>query len=93
LETVRGLGRAAGGRVIGVYFAEQTVESVMKAILEFEQLEAAGIFDPIVIQGWAAEFATPVFLRRMREFVLAKVPGAESAMIGVDEAERIAEVR
>ncbi len=70
-----GSAASSDGRVTGVYFAEQTVESVMVGILEFEAAEAAGRFDAEVIRGWAAEFATPVFLRRMREFVLEKVPG------------------
>ena len=37
LETVRGVGDLP----TGVYFAEQTVESVMKGILQFEAAEAA----------------------------------------------------
>jgi glycosyltransferase involved in cell wall biosynthesis len=76
LETVRG----AGDSPTGVYFGEQTVESVMDGIVRFEEAEAAGRFDPAAIRGWAAEFATPVFLRRMREFVLEKVPSAVEAM-------------
>jgi glycosyltransferase involved in cell wall biosynthesis len=76
LETVRG----AGERRTGVYFAEQTVEAVMEGILEFEAAEAAGVFVPEVVHGWAAEFATPVFMRRMREFVLGKVPGAKAPL-------------
>ena len=76
LETVRG----AGDSPTGVYFEEQTVESVIDGIMRFEEGEAAGRFDPAAIRGWAAEFATPVFLRRMREFVLEKVPSAAEAM-------------
>jgi glycosyltransferase involved in cell wall biosynthesis len=79
LETVRGVGDAR----TGVYFTEQTVESVMDGILQFEADEAAGAFDPVVIQEWAAEFATPVFLRQLREFVLAKVPDASGEMEAV----------
>lgn len=84
LETVRGLD-ALGGETgaTGVYFGEQTVGSVIEGILRFEAAEASGAFDPLVIQRWAAEFATPVFLRRMREFVLARVPEAASAMTPV----------
>jgi len=76
LETVRGLGASP----TGVYFGEQTVESMMEGILRFEANESAGVFDTAIIQAWAAEFATPVFLRRMREFVLAKMPEAAVAM-------------
>jgi glycosyltransferase involved in cell wall biosynthesis len=93
LETVRGAGSAAGGNgATGIYFSEQTVESVMEGILEFERVEAAGGFNAEVIQRWAAEFATPVFLRRMRDFVLEKVPGAEEAMASVEALEGLAEV-
>ncbi|HZY61776.1 MAG TPA: glycosyltransferase [Edaphobacter sp.] len=76
LETVRG----AGERRTGVYFSEQTVESLMEGILRFEAEEAAGRFNPSVIQTWAREFATPVFLQRLREFVLEKVPEAAAEM-------------
>jgi glycosyltransferase involved in cell wall biosynthesis len=97
LETVRGsapAGGAAAGdaRRTGVYFAEQTVESVMGGIVEFEAAEAEGVFVPEVIQGWAAEFATPVFLRQMREFVLARVPAAQEVMVSAEELERLAGV-
>jgi glycosyltransferase involved in cell wall biosynthesis len=76
LETVRG----DGASPTGVYFSEQTVESLMEGILRFEVAEAAGTFIPAAIQRRAAGFATPVFLRRLREFILEKVPQAASAM-------------
>lgn len=76
LETVRG----DGDLPTGVYFSEQTVESLMEGISRFEAADLAGAFHPATIQRRAAEFATPVFLRRLREFVLEKVPEAESAM-------------
>src|SRR5260370_2828478 len=76
LETVR----AGGASPTGVYFEEQTVESLMEGILRFEAADAAGSFDSAEIQRWAARFATLVFLRRMREFVLEKIPGAEAEM-------------
>jgi glycosyltransferase involved in cell wall biosynthesis len=79
LETVRG----SGAEPTGVYFAEQTVESLTQGILRFEAEEAAGRFDPVAIQAWAAEFATPVFLRRLRAFVLEKVPEAAAEMEAV----------
>ena len=74
LETVRGTGNAP----TGIYFAEQTVESVIEGILRFEAEESR--FDPATTQAWAAEFATAVFLRRMREFVLSVLPRAAEAM-------------
>ena len=76
LETVRGDGTSP----TGVYFSDQTVESLMEGILRFEVADAAGSFIPAAIQSRAAEFATPVFLRRLREFVLEKVPEAANAM-------------
>ncbi|MEO8737804.1 MAG: glycosyltransferase [Edaphobacter sp.] len=84
LETVRNLDEAEmGNRATGIYFGEQTAESLIEGILRFEAAEAAGSFKASVIQAWAAEFWTPVFLRRLREFVLAKVPAAAEAMIPV----------
>ncbi len=76
LETVRGSG---SGRT-GVYFGQQTVESVMQGILEFEAAEALGEFDSTVIREWAAGFRTEIFLKRLREFVLSVAPGAAMAM-------------
>ncbi|GGG70569.1 glycosyl transferase [Edaphobacter dinghuensis] len=79
LETVRGLD-VVKDRATGIYFAEQTVASVMDGILQFEAADDAGRFDSAETQRWAAEFATPVFLRRMREFILQKIPEAASVM-------------
>jgi glycosyltransferase involved in cell wall biosynthesis len=76
LETVQG----SGPSPTGVYFSEQTVESLVEGISKFEAAESAGAFRPAVIQSRAAEFATPVFLRRLREFVLEKVPEAAAVM-------------
>jgi glycosyltransferase involved in cell wall biosynthesis len=86
LETVRGLG-AGKGEATGIYFSEQTVESVMDGILRFEAADAAGKFDSAVARSWAGEFATAVFLRRMREFVLEKMPEAVSAMTATSATE------
>ncbi|WP_371715330.1 glycosyltransferase [Granulicella sp. L56] len=80
LETVRGLG-STEGEATGIYFSEQTVKSVMDGILRFETADAAGKFDAAVARRWAGEFATPVFLRSMREFILEKMPEAVSAMV------------
>lgn len=78
LETVRGLDGAEGAT--GIYFREQTVESVMDGILRFEAADAAQAFDPAVARRWAEGFSTPVFLRKVREFVLDKMPEAAGAM-------------
>ncbi len=76
LETVRG---REPGRT-GVYFGEQSVESAMQGVLEFEAADAAGAFDAIEIQGWAEGFRTEVFLERMRDFILSVAPRAAEAM-------------
>jgi glycosyltransferase involved in cell wall biosynthesis len=75
LETVVGSGPAA----TGLYFREQTVESLMDGILRFEAEESR--FDPARAQAWAAEFSTPAFLERMRSYILSRVPEAASAMV------------
>ena len=74
LETVRGL----GDQPTGVYFAEQTVESAMIGILDFEAGESD--FSVTRNQAWAAAFATPIFLDRMRAFILQHVPAAAQVM-------------
>jgi glycosyltransferase involved in cell wall biosynthesis len=93
LETVRVRSAAGVKGATGIYFSEQTVESVSEGILEFVGVETAGGFDPVVIQRWAAEFAVPVFLRRMRAFVLEKVPAAAEAMVSAETLEDLREVR
>jgi glycosyltransferase involved in cell wall biosynthesis len=75
LETVRGSQPGA----TGVYFAEQTVDSVMGGILELERRESE--FTTEAAQAWARTFDTPVFLAAMREFILARVPEAAVAMV------------
>ena len=45
LETVRGMG-AGKGEATGIYFSEQTVESLMEGIPRFEVADAAGNFIP-----------------------------------------------
>lgn len=76
LETVRG----EGHEPTGVYFAEQTVDSAVDAILRFEAADRDGCFSPDVIHRWAERCATPVFLKRFREFVLCVMPSAAEAM-------------
>jgi glycosyltransferase involved in cell wall biosynthesis len=74
LETVRG----AGEQPTGVYFREQTVDSALRALDEFEVREAE--FSAHAIQEWAAGFATPIFLRNMRQFLIERVPGIAAEM-------------
>ena len=62
----------------GIYFAEQTVESVMNGILRFEAVEAD--FDPVRTRHWAEKFSTPAFLGKLGSFVLEHVPEASASM-------------
>jgi hypothetical protein len=55
-------------------------------------VEAAGGFDAKVTQQWAAEFETAVFLRRMRAFVLERVPAAAGAIVSAESLEGLVEV-
>ncbi len=84
LETVRG----NGPDPTGMYFAEQTTDSVAGAILRWEA-DREEAFRPEVARGWASQFATPIFLKQYREFVLRHVPAAEEDAITAEEANRI----
>jgi glycosyltransferase involved in cell wall biosynthesis len=66
LETVR-INDPAGRSDTGVYFPEQTVESVTEAIVRFEAEEDR--FIPAEIQQHAREFDSSIFENRMRRFV------------------------
>ncbi len=81
LETVRG---TAPHRT-GVYFSEQTVESVIDGILRFEAADAQGEFVPRSIQAWANRFATPVFLDRIRDYLIDAVPAVADVILSKAE--------
>lgn len=66
LETVR-VGDADGQPDTGVFFAEQSAESLSEAILRFESNEAA--FQPDRIQQHARQFDTIHFQQGFRQFV------------------------
>ena len=74
LETVRGIyppirqhkGTEASA-ITGVFFREQTADSLANAILSFESSEE--IFLPERIQLHARKFDTSVFLDRMRDYI------------------------
>ena len=66
-ETIIPLGDHSGRSPTGVFFYEHTVDSVAKAILEFEAAEAG--FDPKLIQRHAREFDSQVFARKLQRFV------------------------
>ena len=81
LETVRGLGiKASADAATGVYFDEQSTDSLIEGILRYEAAERDSVFDPEVIRAWAGTFGTNVFLSRMRQFILSVAPAAQSVM-------------
>jgi glycosyltransferase involved in cell wall biosynthesis len=55
------------GRATGVFFDEQSADSVAEAILRFETIEPC--FDPSFIRDHARTFDTTVFCGKMREFI------------------------
>ncbi len=76
LETVRA-GGVAEERT-GLYFGEQTVDSVLEAILRFESQE--GQLRPEAMLANAARFGTPIFLQRMHSLLRNAAPFAESLL-------------
>ncbi|MDE1178856.1 MAG: glycosyltransferase [Edaphobacter sp.] len=73
----------------GVFFKEQTVESVMEAILHFETIE--GTFHPNMIQRHAKEFDESLFKMRLREKSLSAMKKKASAPLVVWKRTRLAE--
>jgi glycosyltransferase involved in cell wall biosynthesis len=74
LETVMGTytpigkqGADADGAMTGLFFKEQTADSLAKAILSFESCEE--VFLPHRIQSHARRFDTSIFLDRMRDYI------------------------
>jgi glycosyltransferase involved in cell wall biosynthesis len=65
LETVLGYDRHS--QPTGLFFQEQTFQSVCDALLLFEAIE--GVFNPKFIQSHARQFDRVVFENRMRHFV------------------------
>ena len=75
LETVRG---GSGAGATGVYFREQTMDSLAEAMEAFEMGESR--FDPEVAHAWAEGFRTEVFLARIRAHLLKVIPAAAEVM-------------
>jgi len=67
LETVIGAGTCEDGFATGLYFREQTAESLQEAILKFERVQDT--FNPLEIQKHAARFDTQNFVSEMASFV------------------------
>jgi glycosyltransferase involved in cell wall biosynthesis len=60
--------------VTGVFFQEQTVESLVEALTTFNEQN----FDPYIIRNHALEFDTPRFQRRIMQFIEAKLNTGKS---------------
>ena len=56
-----------GNSLTGIFFKEQTVESLANAILAFESCE--DIFVPANIQSHARRFDTSIFVNRLRKYI------------------------
>ncbi len=71
LETVRGefAGNGSVEGQTGVFFPMQTVQSLTKAILDFESRERE--FDSVKIREHALQFDRQVFKRKMADFILS----------------------
>lgn len=79
LETVVGLGtpEAAGRAPTGIFFGEQTPQSLAAAVERFEA--SAGQFSPAQISRHAASFSPEAFKRRLRETVEQALQAREYA--------------
>jgi glycosyltransferase involved in cell wall biosynthesis len=71
LETVRGEANAQGPAT-GVWFAEQTVESVMSGIEDFESREKS--FDPQATAAFARNFDVDHFVKGLQQFLRDVLP-------------------
>jgi glycosyltransferase involved in cell wall biosynthesis len=69
LESVRGVfpGEAGVGNPTGVFFTDQSVSGLTKAMLEFEAMEHE--FRPQAIREHSLQFDSAIFKRRISEFV------------------------
>lgn len=83
LETIR-VNDRNGRRDTGVFFPEQGVESVVKAIRYFEEIEDS--FDPMEIRKHSLQFDTAVFIRKFRAFVQATIAQEKAGDYGAEFA-------
>jgi len=73
LETVVGPDDPRGRPATGVFFARQTESDLLAAL---EELESGRVgFDPAALAAHAAGFATPVFTRRILDFLAQTLAG------------------
>ena len=85
LEAVRGiqverLGKIRSGRgglpYTGIFFSEQSADSLASAVEAFESVEAR--FDPEAIRSWAQRFDRPVFEKEFLRFLQKVLAGRRS---------------
>jgi glycosyltransferase involved in cell wall biosynthesis len=67
LETVVGLDDRLRRPPTGIFFREQTIDSILDALRQFEAFD--GSFDTRAIQEHARTFDTSVFVEKMRDYV------------------------
>lgn len=67
LETVRN--GSDGSAPTGLFFPEQTVDSVMEAVRAFLQAEERGRFPAESLRAWARGFDRPVFKQKMSDAI------------------------
>ena len=67
LETVVGIGNKSDESPTGLFFPEQTVDSLKKAILHFERIQNQ--FNPVEIKKHAAKFDTQHFVTEIANIV------------------------
>jgi hypothetical protein len=60
--------------VNGVFFAQQTSESLMEVLLDFDERS----FDPQVIRRHAERYDIAVFRRRLSNFIDSRINGAKA---------------
>ncbi|MCA1989325.1 MAG: glycosyltransferase family 4 protein, partial [Desulfarculus sp.] len=73
LETVVGPDDPQGRPATGVFFHRQDEAALLAAL---EELESGRVgFDPAALAAHAAGFATPVFTRRILEFLVQALAG------------------
>jgi len=59
--------------VTGIFFGEQTVDSLIEAIKAFEQKSKQGVFDPYKINKFALSFRKEAFEEKIQDFILGEL--------------------
>ena len=85
LETVRGIyapvtqqNTEEGNPITGVFFREQTADSLSDAITSFEASEE--LFLPSQIQSYARKFDTSIFIARLKNYIISAIGNASKKL-------------